>query len=655
MNLNKSISENNVLDKLNEEELQLLIDSLPPASIISIVKKYPKHFREVTRGCTITTKSNLLFKKVRNTFYKDALEGNMFTIDLINDYANFQITTVKEAVEKAKDKKYFNKVLVNNNINDFGDLIEIILDFLKPEYIKVFFKLINHELTDEQEEYIKYDMRFKLEAKKLKGEIESDLSDSFKIQLSDVKRKHKNEINKILVKNKEFQKQLKAKEQEINKLKEKNNEEEKKYTEKIAKLQKEIEMLNSSILKSEEIKFNLKKDLDNRNQTVKELNKSLEKRYRDFSEEAYKLWKIENQMLLKSQEKLNNTCEELKNKENKIEDEIKILEKKKLELENKVYEYNLTISEFVNNIDERLIEKSLEDSMIKLISNKTTDSCVRTVLPYIKENIKAENIEKTKDINDFTECIAENLENIGVKCKVDEIANYIVAILASGMIPLICGYKSRDIASAISTAYSGEIPYIITLPSGYTNSNELIEIYNLAKTNAVLIEDAVGTMNENSLLPLLRGKTEHGADDKLLMISTENEDSIKYMPKNLLYYLAIVSIDKFGIVKKRDFIFANSRKIFYKFCQLNSFEKEYKTIKKLLCKSNFSSSYLVLRAIIIAYMNKFSDIKESFEIYVESELRVLCDAEEIYEQIEKNIINHSNILDKYLIHVLKGE
>ena len=55
------------------------------------------------------------------------------------------------------------------------------------------------------------------------------------------------------------------------------------------------------------------------------------------------------------------------------------------------------------------------------------------------------------------------------------VANYIIGILAANMSPLICGYKAREIAAAISISYSGETPYIISLPNGYTNSKELLK------------------------------------------------------------------------------------------------------------------------------------------------------------------------------------
>ena len=162
-------------------------------------------------------------------------------------------------------------------------------------------------------------------------------------------------------------------------------------------------------------------------------------------------------------------------------------------------------------------------------------------------------------------------------------------------------------------------------------------------------------MNESSLLPLLREKNENGIQEKILLISTENDESIKYMPQNLLYYLAIVRVDEFKINQEKGCQFSNSKKVLEQFCTSNGIEAEYKKVKKLLHNSQFSSLYRLSRENIIAYSYQLSNIKEAIRGYMRSELKMLCDYNNnLFDQVEKNINAYSNNLESDLIEILRS-
>src|SRR3712207_7422675 len=60
-------------------------------------------------------------------------------------------------------------------------------------------------------------------------------------------------------------------------------------------------------------------------------------------------------------------------------------------------------------------------------------------------------------------------------------------------------------------SYAGETPLIISLPSSYSDLNELIDIYHNCSSKVILIEGVIGQMNESLLLPLLRSE-EHTSE-----------------------------------------------------------------------------------------------------------------------------------------------
>ena len=305
-------------------------------------------------------------------------------------------------------------------------------------------------------------------------------------------------------------------------------------------------------------------------------------KYDEYSVSAQERWNLENEELLNAQKSLDEECKRLGKTKMILNNSIRSLETEKNQLKDKITEYKNIVSEFIENIDEKLIEKALYDSLLKFDTNSLMQAqntgCKVTDL-YIKNNEISTNMEKCDNINDFAENIAINLENIGVKGTADEVANYIIGILATGMTPLICGYRAREIATSISASYSRETPYIITLPNGYTNSRELLELYNSAQSNVILVEDAVGTMNGNALQPLLRERSQKKFSSKLLLLATENIDSVKYMPPSLLNQVALVMINKYGMNKEIGYEFSDARNVLEEFTLSNNFKMKIKLLE----------------------------------------------------------------------------
>ncbi|WP_352404955.1 coiled-coil domain-containing protein [Sporanaerobacter acetigenes] len=651
------------LDKLNDEELYLLINIVPNERLLEPIKKHPKEFKDETKGCRIDVKSKMLMDRLPNIYFNRMKKHDINMINIVNTNVNFAISVVNRHIfEVTADKNFLEKTMSSDDINDFAKLIDILLDELKPEYIKLFFKLIGKELSDDQNNYVDTQTKTIIIKKELEDEISRKVEEEYKNKITVIENEYKTEISNRNQRIKEIKEKLDATNTELSNEKkhanllcsqmkrmeiEKNNE--------LDTLKNQIKKLDFKINRMEEERFVLKSDIQNKNLDIEKLNRELSMKYDEYSIAAQEKWSLDNSELLDIQESLHEECESLEKTKMILNNSIKELETEKVQLEDKILEYKNIVSGFIKNIDEKLIEKALYDSLLEFntdgfIQARNTRGEVTDL--YIKDNEVATNIEECQNIHDFVENIAINLENMGVKDAADEISYYIVGILAAGMTPLICGYKAREIAKAISASYSGETPYIITLPSGYTNSKELLEIYNLTESNVVLIEDAVGTMNENALLPLLRERSEEGFLSKILLLSTENVDSVKYMPSNLFNQVALVMISKYGMDRKNEYENSDARKVLEEFALLNDSGYEDKTIRKLVYDLKLGSSYEMLRTIIVGYSSELSNSKIAVQGYLKSELMFICKCNNMLTDLENNIQNHQ--IGDDLIEIVRG-
>lgn len=663
---NRIILSDDFLDKLSDEEIYLLIDAFPNERLLYPIKKYPKEFREETKGCWINEKSKMLMDRLPSIYFNRIKKSDGNIIEIVRMSTNNDLIIVNEHIfEVTSDENFFKKTIASNDIDKLRELMDIISEQLRPEYIKIFFKLMDQELSDEQNNYIDKKSQKMIIERSLREEISKELAQDYKVEVKNIKDANKVEKQKQDKKIKKTEKKLNnikaelSREkrhssslmQDIEKIKAEKDDE-------INILKKHIEKLGFQIDKLENERLKLKFNSEEKDLIIENLNKDLELRYDEYCVIAQEKWNLENKNLLEKQKDLQKDNNNLGKIIDKLSKTIQALKIEKIQLENKISEYNDIAYNFIDNIDKKLIENALHNSLLKCCLNNSKETQSKSIGNntsniYIKNNQKASNIDKCMDIYDFAENIAINLENMGVKDITDGIANYVIGILASGMTPLICGYRAREIATAISTSYSGETPYIITLPNGYTDSKELVEIYNSAESNVILIEDAVGTMNENSLMPLLRERPQNKFSNKLLLLSTENLDSIKYMPPNLLNQVALVMISRFGMSKNMDYIMSDARDALKEFTALDNSEDKNRITKKLLSNLKLENPYDTLRTEIISYSQKLSNYESALQEYLRSELIFICNCNNTIIELEENIKKCQ--LDDELLKIIRGE
>ncbi|MBU3218187.1 hypothetical protein LL033_01160 [Clostridium estertheticum] len=644
----------NILNNLTTDEMQLLINITSKEDLIDLIKKNQKKFKTEIAGFRIDSKHfpvNILHNIYLNRFKK----GDFIITKKLDSLANTMVNITNDSIIKeTSNEDYFYEAVKSSDVTIFANLIEKILIELKPENIKLLFKLMGHELTPMQKDYIDKDMQLILVKQDLSVTIKKD----FEEKVIKLNSNHKTEIYILDDKIKDLENQLELSNKGIIQERKRSSDSAYKfnYIEEIANI-KEKNLINNISQLNKKIKglmveiLNQVNTIDEKDIQINKMNERLNLEFKEQSVIFKKQWEIENKVLLGKNRELDNDCIRLHKEEKRLNDDIDLLVEK-------VKYYDLTVEKYIQNIDKNVIINALNSSLLKSGAKTNDQETINrdsTSRPYTKTNEKSEKLSGCQDINTFSENIANNLEKLGVGNVSDEIANYIIGIFASGLTPLICGYKSREVATAISTAYSGETPYIITLPNGYTNARELTDIYCESSASSILIEDALGTMNENAILPLLRDKSQNDLLKKILILSAENSDSVKYMPKSFFNYIALVSIDKFSATKKIEYIYSNAKDVLEKFIDNEDLDVELKKIKKLLKNLKLGNSYKNLRTSIVAYSHRLSNIKDAIQGYARCELKMVCEYNDLYDKIEKNINLNTEEFDNSLLEIIKGD
>ena len=553
---------------------------------------------------------------------------------------------------------YYYSIIDNNDISSFAILINKILLILYPQNLKLFFLLMQQSLSIRQKNYIENDLPIVLNEKEnMKLEYENRISilesnhlakiDQFINEEQEINNQFRNQISIDNDKIKLLDKKIELKIEQLN-LEQLNT------VSNTNQLQSKVKETDALKIKIKELVLQISNDkllLDEKETLMNSLYDKINLTYNEHSSDFKNRWDLENKNLICQNKSLEYSCNKLRQDQEELKTDIEMLS-------DKIKCWNIVVKEYVDNIDKNIINNALNSSLLEISSKDNNENLLVSsscVYPYIKENIRSKIVEECTNINMFAENIAINLESIGVGNYADELANYIVGILACGLTPLICGYKARQIATAISTAYSGETPFIISLPSGYTNARALNNIYCQTGADCILIEDAVGTMNENALLPMLRSRSQNDFEQKMLLLAAENYDSIKYMPTNFFDYVAIVSINKLVPTKKTEYVYNNAKNILEKFVCEEVFDYEHKKIKKLLTSLNIHNSYKFSRSRIIGYSNKLSNIKIAIQGYVRSELKIVCELKDLYEQIKKNITSNGHEFENDLFNIIQGD
>lgn len=673
------------ITKLDKENIKMASE-LIIVELSEFIIKNNKRFFNITKGIRLDSKSSLLQKRIPEAILEEIKKGNKILIKFINQELNQKINCINKTVEKelSSDKElleiinkyktnknnkisvisYIGLILETNNKRYFIRFINILLDKLPSKCISVYFTLNEIDLSTQEKILIENIVENEKTLNEIKEETKKQEKEKLKKELENIKKHYKEQIDENRkLKNEiyEIKKESKNNETILNK----NINEKELINKNLNEQLIEINLKNNNLeLKVKNIKDNYELKLKEELNLIKEaedkilkLKNDLAIKYEDYSKK-YELSLIEKNKKIIDEE--NNLKENIKNLNiftKELEDKIKKLTLEEQEKKKKLDEYNSSIKNFIDNIDKEIIINALRNSMLNINGIKSPKE--ESMQLYIKNSkiTSKVQIEISEDIDDFSYYLSENLKNIGVVKNRNEISDYIVSSLAAKMIPLLVGYKTREIAKAISFSYSGEMPLIITVPSGYNNVNELIELINNCKSKVILIEGLIGQMNEFVMLTLFKEYNELQESDKILLISCEDSNMVHAIPEYLLKYIVLIELVNIKPIVKQEYIYSNSIDVFNSFKneELDHVDSIYKKLKKIFTDLNYDNSYIISRTLILSYLCKIQDESRILENFVICDLRSSFRDYELKEKFIENIQNNIKEFDSKLIDIIKGD
>lgn len=671
----------NILDTLDMEERKIAIEFIPKHIVVDYIKKNRKRIPEVN-GLRLDVKSQTLLQKIPSILLKRVDQSDKLTIAFINTVLEEKIAEVYGDIdEKMGEVEFVQGVFKNEEQEKYLQVLQFLMEKLELTNILVFLKLSEIELQENQQEMLKQNIDMLKLKKEIRDRIYDELNTSLEIkykeEINTIEEKHRNIIKVHKDRYKETIEKVKHQEQLIYQEQEKVKELKKKCEHKdneIDNLKKAIDSielkcknktqhLNDKLNDKEEqyqiIAFKnneLEEELKKKDIYIMELQKNLEADYQEYSDKYLARWKIENQCIVNRKEQLELDIEYLEVQYNDLKKSIEEITIEKEDAIEKLDHYSKMVTNFVENIDEEIIQSALNDIMLNIKVKEQAINSQNQIRPYIKQGIKRYDIELCNDIDDLIYNIETNFSALGIKDKDSNYPDYIVSVLAARRIPLIVGYGTRNIVRAISSAYAGEMPEIISLPSGFNDVEMLNGLYYAAEAKVVLIEGVIGQLNESVILPLLRDYVEDTENEKLLFITCEDIESIRLLPAYLLEYMALVQIENIRPKVNPQYIYSDGKEALQTFRNnLTNIDEGYTKMHRLLKGINFNVGYIITRANILAYINCLREIQSSLECLLTAEIKFIGEYHHIKDQIQENIASNKKDFSNKLERVILGD
>ena len=675
------------IESLCENDIRLAVGLISKKELFNFIKINRKNFSETIKGTRLTPQSSLLQKRIPEAIFEKIKRKDKVTLKFAYDILNKKLRCINKLVESdlefnkdmhciidntdininssSKIVLYISLIMKTNEKRYYINLIDILLKRLNLNEIYIFFVLNGIDLSISQKKLMDESIQEVKNIKIIEEKLKNKEKEILKKEIENIKIDFNNKLKIEKSKNKELNDRFNKIETSMSEEKNLLNKKILEYEEKNNILNKKLKKLDEKnkstngylkILKNEfklnlEKEIKIKKELQEKND---KLNNELGKRYEIYSKDYKLKWEEDNKKILKEEIILKEKVNKLNDYIIELQSNIANLEILKEEKKKKLDNYNNIIKSFIDNIDREIIIESLRSSML----NINTNTKLKENNVYIKESIKINEskVEVCEDICDFSDCIAHNLKSIGVGKIRNELSDYIVSVLSSKLIPLIIGYKSREVAKAISYAYSGETPFIVTLPLGYDNINKLMEIYNNCESKVILIEGVVGQMNESIITSLFREYVEYDDSNKIILFTCEDNDMIDLMPRYLFEYITLIRIFDIKPVMKYKYDYLNSVDVLKSFRTRNlNIGNSYKKLNKLFKNLNLNKSYIISRALILAYLYEVREENRALECLILCDINLNLTNTELIEKIIKNIKDYIEDFNLELLEVIKGE
>lgn len=617
----KELTEGDVRVICNNADLDLLL--------IPIQKnKNKKYSKDVSKLGRLDKKSQAVQKYLPKMAFDYYIKNDMEFHNIIN-----QITIHLKGLFIEKLNKFKGNYGNNTDIKVFT--------------IKEYKEFIIYTLLEDKETSINLDLlllELKLNDIEISDTLKQELEEQW-ISIEEIvkvkkecKREYESDIRAIGCK---FRDELKNKESD--------------YKREIRSSKNEIKRLNIKIDDKEKELSDMKYQIKDLNKTINDKCKYIESKENEIEDLLLQIDIMKNE-IEDLHEKLNKSKSELynivqsewaKNNEQKLQElesltkdiqlsyeKLELLNEEKINIEEQITTWNSYVEGYVDNLDLKILDYKINSLLFEKIGEKSkyTNSVEERVVYddnlYIREGYTPQKVILCNDYDDYLDVVENNLSYSGIGRKSKFIYECFNASINSNLIPLICGYASRKIATVLIASRFGEIPTVISIPGGYNNTLYLEKSIEELSTNTVIIEDAFGKMSEGVILPLLRK-----SHNKQIIFTAESMEDLEYLPKHYYNYLYLIGIKEYSLPEGDEIIYACGEDIF-KNQLFDRKSKGNKIARKILDNMNLGTPYIISRGQVLNnLLLENMDEREVVEYLFNSELKWII-SEEYMDELE---------------------
>lgn len=622
---------------LNEDEIMHIFQKCDVNSLLLPLQKNPLKYKSYIKfPGRVDKKNSSAVKTVPKVAYDLYLNFDKEYISILNNKIDYikknTVVELSDLIGKIVDLSVFTRVNTKEYEQLFLEILEKDKNF-DIIYFLAILKILGYSLSETDVLMVKHQWDI-LETKYLVQKSEKEYYDSLlKDELFNAKKKYEEILANINKEKDDLAKKISKIEKEYklkyNQFQIEVEEKEEKYIKEIQlrdslrkENEEEIRNLNSRI----QALIQMNEDLTNKCEVITAQKEILEKDLLDKKNLMYD--DIELEWMEKNEEKQR----ELKVIQNNIlkETEIKNALTENLKaLQEKIDFYNKALENYLENIDIKLIEQRMQNILKGWMKNSISyeNSSIAGSFPYIKNEVIRLGCPICDDYKEFCDMAESNLKAVGVRRDAKGILIEFISAFISNLSPVICGFRSLEIVKAIISAWYGEEPMVIEIPTGFHDSNLLGNIIKESKSQCIVLGNIVGNMNESVLLPILRDRNTYS---RRLVLLCEDIKDLEYLPRSYFNYLYFVQsevteacedgVTSFSLSND---IILNAHKINYK-----ANEKGYMIARALFKNTRIAPSYILTRGRFCCVLleNNYRT-KRTVDILLK-EVEIFCDSKD---------------------------
>lgn len=165
---------------------------------------------------------------------------------------------------------------------------------------------------------------------------------------------------------------------------------------------------------------------------------------------------------------------------------------------------------------------------------------------------------KVTNVRDLIVDLKDNLQRIGVD---DEYAEILAKLIAGAYLTrtplLLTGCNANLMANAISVTLYAQTPGVISVPTGYNDYLSLLDTVKNTCGNVVLLQNAVGAIDEYCYAHLTRDIFNQDPE-KYILFSLDFTETMRILPPSILGYMVLInSEDVITSIEQEDLIPGN--------------------------------------------------------------------------------------------------